>query len=97
MNTQQKKLTKLEEQIIDALANDYENLEQIRNMLDQPIPDSKIKTTLWTLIQEGYIACYAPTKMTMKIVAHPERQHLDDYWYALTNRGEQLLITLETH
>jgi hypothetical protein len=94
MSTQPKELTTLHEQIIDALANDYEDLQQIRGMLNAP--ESTIKSALWQLICEGYVACYQPTKTELKPVAHPDRQQLDNYWFALTPKGEQLLIGLET-
>jgi hypothetical protein len=97
MKTQQKKLAKLEEEIIDALANDYESLDQLRDMLSRPIPDNELKEALWTLTQEGYISCHRPTKTEMKSVIHPDRQHLSDYWYALTDTGEGLLGTIEAH
>jgi len=94
MSTQPKELTALQEQIIDALANDYEDLKQIREMLN--VPESDIQSALWQLICEEYIACYQPTKTALKPVAHPDRQRLDEYWFALTPKGEQLLIALET-
>ena len=37
MSTPQKGLTELQEQIIDALANDYESLEQISEILDSSV------------------------------------------------------------
>ncbi len=95
MKTQQKKLAKLEEEIIDALANDYEGLNQLRDMLGQPIADNELKEALWTLIQEGYISCHRPTKTEMEAVIHPDCRHLSDYWYALTDTGEGLLGTIE--
>lgn len=94
MSTKPEQLTILQEQIIDALANDYEDLKQIRGMLDAP--ESQIKSAIWTLIEEGYVACYQPTKTEMKTVDHPDRQGLDEYWFALTERGQQLLQTLES-
>ncbi len=94
MSTKPEQLTILQEQIIDALANDYEDLKQIRGMLDAP--ESRIKSAIWTLIEEGYVACYQPTKTKMKTVDHPDRPALDEYWFALTPKGEQLLIALET-
>jgi hypothetical protein len=94
MSTQPKELTTLHEQIIDALANDYEDLQQIRGMLNAP--ESTIKSALWQLICGEYVACYQPTKTELKPVAHPDRQQLDNYWFALTPKGEQLLIGLET-
>ncbi|MBI3801976.1 MAG: hypothetical protein HY268_34035 [Deltaproteobacteria bacterium] len=94
MNTPQKGLTELQEQIIDALANDYESLEQISEILDSSGKLSQVKTALWTLIQEGYVACYVSTKMEMKPAAYPERRKLDAYWFALTQGGEQLLSVL---
>ncbi len=96
MSTKSEQLTTLQEQIIDALANDYEDLKQIRGMLEQAVPESEIKSTLWQLIREEYIACYQPTKTELKPVAHPNRQRLDEYWFALTPKGEQLLTVLET-
>lgn len=95
MSTRRKGLTELQEQIIDVLANDYESLEQISGMIDSSVPLSQIETDLWTLIQEGYVACYAPTKTEMKRVTHPERRKLGGYWFALTRKGERLLSALE--
>lgn len=97
MSTQQKRLTALQEQIVDALANDYESLEQIREMLDQPTPNDEIKSALWGLIEEGYVACYSPQKAGMDPVAHPDRQQLDSYWFGLTKQGERMLETLEVN
>ncbi len=94
MSTKHKQLTTLQEQIIDALANDYEDIEQLRGMLDQPTPDEELKSALSALIKEGYVACYQPTKTEMKPVAHPDCQQLDDYWFGLTDKGEQLQQTL---
>lgn len=95
MSTPQKGLAELQEQIIDALANDYESLEQISEILDSSVKLSQTKTALWTLIQEGYVACYVPTKTEMKPVAYPERRKLGAYWFALTQGGERLLSALE--
>ncbi len=95
MSTRQKGLTELQEQIIDALANDYESLEQISEMIDSSVTLSQIKTALWALIQEEYVACYAPTKTEMKPVTHPERRRLGASWFALTPKGEQILSALE--
>ena len=95
MSTRQKGLTELQEQIIDVLANDYESLEQISGMIDSSVPLSQIETDLWTLIQERYVACYAPTKTKMKLVTHPERRELGSYWFALARKGERLLSALE--
>jgi hypothetical protein len=86
---------KLQEWIIDALANDYENLDLIGKMIDSSITSNQIETVLWTLIQEGYVACHAPTKTEMKPVAHPEYGKLDTYWFALTQKGKRLLSALE--
>lgn len=94
MSTKPKQLTTLQEEIIDALANDYEDLQQIQGMLDHPVPIDEIKSALWTLIEEGYVTCYQPTKREMKAVGQPERQQLDIYWFALTQRGEQVLQAL---
>lgn len=91
MSTKPKQLTALQEEIIDVLANDYENLQQIQGMLDHPVPIDEIESALWALIEEGYVACYQPTKTEMKPVAHPNRQQLDIYWFALTEKGEQIL------
>lgn len=97
MSTRQKGLTKLQEQIIDALANDYESLVQIREMLEHSVAEAQIENTLWTLIQDGYVACYGPTPAEMRIVPQPKRQKLADYWFALTKSGTQLLAALEAH
>jgi hypothetical protein len=94
MSTKPKHLTALQEEIMDALANDYEDLQQIQGMLSQAVPTDEIKSALWVLIEEGYVACYQPTKTEMKFVAHADRQRLDGYWFALTERGEQILHTL---
>lgn len=95
MSTTPKRLTALQEEIIDTLANDYEDLQQIQGMLDHPVPVDQLTSALWGLVEEGYIACYQPTKTEMKLVAQPDRQGLNSYWFALTKRGEQLLQTLE--
>ena len=95
MSTRHKGLTELQERIIDALANDYESLEQISEMIDSSVKVSLLKTALWALIQAGDVACYAPTKTEMKSVAPPERRKLGAYWFALTQKGEQILSALE--
>jgi len=95
MSTPQKSLTELQEQSIDILANDYESLEQIREILDSSVKLNQVKTALWPLIQEGYVACYVPTKAEMELVAYPERRKLDAYWFALTQGGKRLLSALE--
>ncbi len=89
-------MTRLQEQIIDALANDFESIEQIRQMLDQPLTNAQIEAALWELIRETFVTCYEPIQTELKSVAHPERQRLGDYWFALTKTGEQSLIELET-
>ncbi len=76
MSTKHKQLTTLQEQIIDALANNYEDVEQLRGMLDQPTPDEELQSALWALLKEGYVACDHPTEM--KPVAHPDCQQLDN-------------------
>jgi len=93
MSTQQKKLTVLEKEIVDALANDYENLAQIREMVNLSEMNALMTSALWSLIQEKYVLCYltTPTKTEMEAVAQPERESLHDYWFALTKKGEQLL------
>ncbi|MDW8141712.1 MAG: hypothetical protein RMJ90_05465 [Candidatus Bipolaricaulota bacterium] len=95
MSTKPKQLTRLQEKIIDALANDYEDLQQIQEMLDHPTHTDEITSALWALIGEGYVVCYRPTKTEMKPVTHPDRQRLDHYWFALTKRGEEILQALE--
>ncbi len=95
MSHQHKDLTELQECIIDVLANDYESLEQISEMVGPSITLSQVKATLWTLIQETYVACYAPTKTEMESVIYPEHQKLGTYWFTLTKKGEQLLSDFE--
>ena len=95
MRPRDKGLTELQERIIDALANDYESLEQISEMIDSSVKLSLLKTALWALIQEGYVACYAPTKTEMKSGAPPERRQVGAYWFTLTHKGEQILSALE--
>ena len=94
MSTRTKELTKHQKRIIDALANDYENIEQVRELIGSDISSERLNDDLWTLIQEGYVACFSSTATAMQPVRHPQRQGLNAYWFALTKRGEQLLSSL---
>jgi hypothetical protein len=84
-------MIQLEKEIIDALANDYENLDQMHQIMNQSRKNTSIVDTLWSLIQEGYIACFLPVAAEMRLITQPERSLLSDYWLALTEKGEQLL------
>ena len=95
MSTRQKGLTKLQEQIVDALADDYEDMEQIRNLIGVRATDRQIQEALWALLAEGYVAGYSSTKTAMKRITRPERPQLGSYWFALTKKGEQLFSALQ--
>ena len=94
MSTRTKELTKHQRDILDALANDYENIRHIRELIGFDISSKRLNDDLWTLIQEGYVGCFSSTAATMEPVRHPQRQGLNSYWFALTKLGEQLLSSL---
>lgn len=95
MSVQFKNLTELQTQIIDALANDFEDVERICEMVELDADRREIEAALWGLIEEGIVACYTPTKVEMRHVDTPDRPKLSAYWFALTEKGEQLLTALE--
>lgn len=94
MSTRTKELTKHQKSIIDALANDYENIKHVRELISSDLNSEHLTDGLWTLIQEGYVGCFSSTSTTMQPVRRPQRQNLNAYWFALTKRGEQLLSSL---
>jgi hypothetical protein len=89
-------LTDLKREIIDALANDYESLEQLHTLLDRPISQARLEKAVWDLIQDGYIACFTAAKTELTPVADPQRSRLSTYWFSLTEKGKELLSMLET-
>jgi hypothetical protein len=89
------RLSLLQQEIIDCLANDYEDLKQIHQMLDRSVSQAEIREALWGLIQGGYVACFEPSQTAMVPVPKPDLQRLDAYWFALSELGEKALAELE--
>lgn len=93
MSTRQ--LTELQTEIIDALANDYEDLAQIHAMVGSDLDRSEIVAALWELIEMGYVLCYESTRYDMIPVKDPEEDRLRVFWFGLSDAGETFLATLE--
>lgn len=89
-------LTELQAEILDALANDFEDIQRIYEMIGSMATRGEVESALWRLVEKGLVACYAPGKTRMDLVHRPVRRLLDTYWFALSEEGERFLAALES-
>lgn len=94
MSTKSTELTKEQKMIIDALADDYENIKEIASAFAPSFSKKQIKDALWCLVEQGLVTCFHAEKTGMKPVSKPEAHQLNKYWFNLSEAGELTLDTL---
>ncbi len=83
-------IDELKHEVLEVLANDYEDLEQLRDLLGK-VPSQRLREALWELIQEGLVECLRPSRTALHPVSNPNPSELATYWFALTEEGERRL------
>ena len=94
MSTQPTKLSAHQAQIVDALADDYESLDQIRELVNVSVSPETLERELWRLVKLGFVSCHAPSATGLKRVPQPQRERLHAYWFALTAKGGRQLASM---
>jgi hypothetical protein len=82
---------RLKHEILELLANDYEDLDQLSDLLGQAVPPERLEEALRELIREGLVGCFRPSKTELRPVRTPDLSKLHTYWFALTEEGERRL------
>jgi len=77
-------LTPHQKMIIDALADDYENIGEISSAFPASVSKKQIEDALWFLIKQGVVRCFCPEKTEMKPVLDPQPHQLSEYWFDLS-------------
>lgn len=87
-------LTRHQKMIIDVLADDYENVNEITSALGASISKRQIEDAVWCLIEKGMVDCFHAEKTGMEPVSNPDITKLNEYWFILSQTGELALETL---
>jgi hypothetical protein len=80
-------LTTEQIEVLDCLQDDYENVEQLCQMLEGRFTDRTLIKHLRALIEAGYVACYEPTPTALARVLKCDPRKMRTYWFGLTDKG----------
>ena len=95
MSIELQNMTLLQRQIVESLANDLENLGHIREFSPAGTSEDQLYEALKVLIADGIVICYASSEKELIPVPTPNYTSLSQYWFGLSERGEQLLRAME--
>ncbi|MCS6903441.1 MAG: hypothetical protein NZO41_04105 [Candidatus Bipolaricaulota bacterium] len=88
---EREEISELAYEILDCLADDHENLEQIEKIMadkDLCYSEAELREELKRLIGASYVRCYEPVGYKLQRVSQPDFRKLSRYWFELTPKGE---------